>query len=605
MKKPVAAADATTGFDCDMNALRTHPFRFQLLALLLYSVLAVVMTLPLALRMGDHLLGTDSNALNDTYFSVWIFGWQAHQLIADPANLFQGNIFYPFQNTLAFSEIILPGALMYLPFAYATQNPVLAYNLVVLLTFPLNAFAMYLYALDWFRLEGDERRTTDDAVNGEARKINNATQYAAFIAGLIFGFCTYKMGELRHVQLLMAMFMPLTLLYVARFVRQPNLRNGLLTALFFVLNALSSLYYAVFLAFAIVLYVIVDLLVRRYRITRAHLVYGALAAVGAVVVLLPFVLPLLQIERQYNFSAGRNPRLFSARPYSYLAAPASQWLYGNLTRAFYIASKGQPLFPGLVASALGVVGFVVLVARKNRAWIFPTLLAAMGFILSFGPDLILGRTTVAALPFPLPYEYLARVVSPLQSLNAPSRFVVLSMLALGLLAAYGARAGMERVPRWGTLIAAACAVLIVLEYIPAPLRLLPVEAGAHVSPLYAYLAQQPRGQAIVHIPMGAPTFADQDKYVAYTYSALYHPYQPIVNGYSTFIPPDYYALVKDMQDFPTRRKIRQLRDWGAQWVVIHSDALKEPQAMREKLARLPHVEHVQDFGALWLYRINQ
>jgi hypothetical protein len=164
---------------------------------------------------------------------------------------------------------------------------------------------------------------------------------------------------------------------------------------------------------------------------------------------------------------------------------------------------------------------------------------------------------------------------------------------------------MERAPRWGTWIAAACAVLIVLEYIPAPLRLLPVEAGTNVSPLYAYLAQLPRGQAIVHIPMGAPTFADQDKYVAYTYSALYHPYQPIVNGYSTFIPPDYYALVKDMQDFPTRRKIRQLRDWGAQWVVIHSDALKEPQAMREKLARLPHIEHVQDFGALWLYRIGQ
>jgi hypothetical protein len=583
-----------------MNALRTHPFRFHILALCFYSALALVMTLPLALRMNDHLLGTDSNALNDTYFSVWIFGWQAHQLIADPANLFQGNIFFPFQNTLAFSEIILPGALMYLPFAYATQNPVLAYNLVVLLSFPLNAFAMYLYALDWFK-------TTDAEANRRdlARAAPRHTQYAAFIAGIIFGFCTYKMGELRHVQLLMAMFMPLTLMYVARLVRRPNLRNGLLTALFFALNALSSLYYAVFLTFAIVLYVIVDLMLRRYRITRAHLLYGALAAAGAALVLAPFVLPLVQIERQYNFSAGRNPRLFSARPYSYLAAPASQWLYGSLTRAFYIASKGQPLFPGLVASALGVAGFVILLARKNRAWMFPTLLAAMGFILSFGPDLILGRTTVAALPFPLPYEYLARVVSPLQSLNAPSRFVVLSMLALGMLAAYGVRAWMERAPRWGTWIAVVGAALMVLEYIPAPLRLQPVEAGANVSPLYAYLAQQPRGQAIVHIPMGAPTFADQDKYVAYTYSALYHPYQPIVNGYSTFIPPDYYALVKDMQDFPSRRKIRQLKEWGAQWVVIHSDALQEPQAMRDKLARLPHIEHVQDFGALWLYRIGQ
>ncbi|RIK18634.1 MAG: hypothetical protein DCC52_15720, partial [Chloroflexi bacterium] len=543
-----------------------HSFRFHWFALLLYSALAIGMTLPLALQMSDHLLGTDSNALNDTFFSVWIFGWQAHQLIADPVNLFQGNIFFPFQNTLAFSEIILPGALWYLPLAYATQNPVLAYNLVVLASFPLNGFAMYLYALDWLATTDREQRLP----SAPSPRAWRHTRYAALLAGIIFAFCTYKMGELRHVQLLMAMFMPLTLLYVARWARRPNLRNSLLTALFFSLNALSSLYYAVFLAFAILLYVIVDFALRRYRLTRAHLAFGALAALSAAALVAPFVLPLLQIERQYNFSAGRNPRLFSARPYSYLAAPASQWLYGNLTRAFYVASKGQPLFPGLAATALSILGAVALMARKNRAWIFPVLLAALGFILSFGPDLILGRTTVAALPFSLPYEYLARIVTPLKGLNAPSRFVVLSMLALGLLAAYGARAWMQRAPRWASWITAACALTLVLEYIPAPLRLTPVEAGANVSPLYAYLAQQPRGEAIVHIPMGAPTFADQDKYVAYTYSALYHPYQPIVNGYSTFIPPDYYALVRDMQDFPTRRKINRLQAFWRFVVVSHT-----------------------------------
>lgn len=595
-----------------MSSFRQHPLRFHLLALVLYSALALVMTLPLSLHLGDHLLGTDSNALNDTYFSVWIFGWQAHQLIADPVRLFQGNIFYPFQNALAFSEIILPGALLYLPFASATQNPVLAYNLVVLLTFPLNGMAMYLYTLDWLRNTakddaasstgaGSTNRMPDDT---SRRTTNREMPAAAFIAGLIFGFCTYKMGELRHVQLLMAMFMPLTLMYLARFARRPNLRNGLLTALFFALNALSSLYYAVFLAFAVVLYVVVDFALRRYRITRAHLLYGSIAAVSAVIVLAPFVLPLLQIERQFNFSAGRDPRLFSARPAGYLASPASQWLYGNLTRAYFIASKGQPLFPGIAASALAVLGVVALIGRKNRAWIFPVLLAALGFVLSFGPELILGRTTAAAFPFPLPFEYLARLLSPLRNLNAPSRFVVLTMLALGLLAAYGVRAWMLRAPRRGILIAGVCAVLIVLEYIPAPLRLTPVEAGANVSPLYAFLAQQPPGQAVVHVPMGAPTFADQDKYVAYTYSALYHPYQPIVNGYSTFIPPDYYALVKDMQGFPAQRTIKRLHDWGAQWVVIHSGAVQEPQKMRDKLARLPGIEHVQDFGDIWLYRIR-
>ena len=122
-----------------MDSLFQRPLRVHLIALFAYTLLAIVMTLPLALQLGSSLLGTDSNAINDTYFSVWIFGWQAQQLIADPLNLFQGNIFFPFPNTLAFSEIILPAALFYVPFEFATGNPVFAYNLVVLLTFPLNA----------------------------------------------------------------------------------------------------------------------------------------------------------------------------------------------------------------------------------------------------------------------------------------------------------------------------------------------------------------------------------------------------------------------------------------------------------------------------------
>jgi hypothetical protein len=86
-------------------------------ALVAYSVATLVLTLPLALRLGDSLVATDQSALDDAYLTVWIFGRGAHQLLTDPLHLFEGNIFYPFAHTLAFSEIILPGTLLYLPFA--------------------------------------------------------------------------------------------------------------------------------------------------------------------------------------------------------------------------------------------------------------------------------------------------------------------------------------------------------------------------------------------------------------------------------------------------------------------------------------------------------
>lgn len=556
------------------------------------------MTLPLALHLSDHLLGTDSNALNDTYFSVWIFGWQAHQLIAAPLNLFQGNIFYPFQNSLAFSEIILPGALVYLPLAYASGNPVLAYNLVVLLSFPLNAFAMYLFTLDWLKIT-DEQGAAKGMVRGDAPGRN--AYFAAFAAGLIFAFCTYKFGELRHVQLLFSMFMPLTLMYLVRVLRAPNLHNALLVALFFALNALSSLYYAVFLAVACALYLVLDLIARRGRYTRAHFQYGAVALGVTVVLVLPFLLPFFGVERQFNFTEGRDPRLFSARPYSYLAAPASQWLYGSLTRGFYVASKGQPLFPGITASLLGLVGLVALIRGRNRAWVFPLLLAVIGFILSFGPELILGRTTQAALPFHLPYHYLALVVSPLKSLNAPARFVVLVMLALSLLAAYGLLVILRRLPRYAVALALLASALILVEYAPVPLRLIPVDAGAQISPVYQFLRAQPPGQPVVELPMGKPTFADQDKHVVYTYNAVYH-LQPLINGYSTFLPPDYYALVRDVQNFPAGGAVKRLQQYGAQWLVVHADEYPDREVLRRRLDNRTQLEHVQDDGDIWLYR---
>lgn len=626
-----------------MNFIVARPYRAHLVALLVFTLLAVGMTVPLAFRLSNSILATDSNALNDSYFSVWIFGWQAHQLIADPLNLFQGNIFYPFPNSLAFSEVILPGALLYLPFDYATGNPIFAYNLVLFLTFPLNAFAMYLWTLDWFKMANGEspiayrvsptsniqHRTSNlhTPQFGESPISNLHSQVspltpdsppstlhaplflASLLSGVIFAFCTYKMGELRHIQLLMSMFMPLTLMYLARFMRTPNPHNGILTALFFALNALSSLYYALFLAFGILLYLGMDLVLRRFRLTRRHLLYGIIAFVITGVLVMPFLLPFLRLEREFNFSEGRDPRLYNARPASYIATPREQWLYGDITRPFRVASKGQPLFPGIAVLVLSAIGTVALVRHARakafdpRMWVFAILLGVMGFVLSFGPDLLTGRTGEAALNFPLPYFALAKLAPPLNSLNAPSRFVVLTMLALSLLAAYGVLVLMRRAPRRSAVIALVCGALIVAEYIPVPLRLDPIQAGVEISPVYRYLAAQPRGQAVVELPMGEPTFVDQDKYVVYAYNSLYH-LQPLVNGYSTFIPPDYYALVTDVKNFPDGKAVKRLRKWGVQWLVVHSERYKQPSRLRKQLSKRKNIRHVLDDGDTWLYRMD-
>ena len=63
--------------------------------------------------------------------------------------LFQGNIFYPARDTLAFSEPLIVPALLGAPVAWLGGSPVLVFNLLVLAGFALTAFAGYALIFAW------------------------------------------------------------------------------------------------------------------------------------------------------------------------------------------------------------------------------------------------------------------------------------------------------------------------------------------------------------------------------------------------------------------------------------------------------------------------
>ena len=104
--------------------------------------------------------------------------------------------------------------------------------------------------------------------------------------------------------------------------------------------------------------------------------------------------------------------------------------------------------------------------------------------------------------------------------------------------------------------------------------------------------------------MGAPTYGGQNKYAVYTYNSLVHGL-PLINGYSGFIPREYYELVSDMQAFPSGGTVERLSKWGAYWIVVHADRYKDRNELRQRLAQLDGIERVQDFGAIWLYRLRR
>ena len=104
------------------------------------------------------------------------------------------------------------------------MHPVIAYNVVLVLSFIASAFAMYLLA------------SVPDRVR----------EFAAFVAGLLFGFYPYRFEHYSHFELQMTYCMPLALLALHRFAATARVRYVIAFGLLAVAQLYSSMYYAVF-----------------------------------------------------------------------------------------------------------------------------------------------------------------------------------------------------------------------------------------------------------------------------------------------------------------------------------------------------------------------
>jgi hypothetical protein len=91
-------------------------------------------------------LGSASNG-GDSRLIIWTLAWDNQALLDRVPSLFDANIFYPAKDALAYSEHLYGISLFTLPVYALTRNPVLAYNLVWLLSFLLSAAAAH--ALAW------------------------------------------------------------------------------------------------------------------------------------------------------------------------------------------------------------------------------------------------------------------------------------------------------------------------------------------------------------------------------------------------------------------------------------------------------------------------
>jgi hypothetical protein len=524
--------------------------RARAIAVLLTLVaLTAVVTWPqplhLATRVGEH---------DDPLFSIWRLTWIAHALATDPRHLFDANIFFPATNTLSFSDAMLLEGALASPLIWLGVSPVLAYNLLLLGGIVLCGLAMFLLA----------------------RHLTGETG-PALVAAAVFTVAPYRIGHFIHLELQWAMWMPLAFLAIHHVFEKPTWRAGLLAGVFLWLQILSSVYYGVFLAMVCVVLTAAMALVHRDNTPRALVRLAAGGAVAAVLTL-PYAWPYLHAS-QTMLRAPAEINTYSANLWNYFASAPQSALWGWTSEKF-----GGPefsLFPGAAAILLA------LAAVFNRHRKIVVVYAALTFV---ALELSLGLNGHL-------YAWLSEQVQALRGLRSPSRFGIVVSMTMAAMAGFGAQTLKDLATRTASrvvqFVTPALIILVAVESSTSGMTLAPVplETGDDRS---VYIAIRRIGPGpVVEMPL-PKLYALPGHEPMYMLWSIAH-WNPLVNGYSGYYPPEYSQTVVRTEHFPDDQSIAQLTNLGIRYVVVHR-AYYDDDSYRALIGRITERKELIPLG---------
>jgi hypothetical protein len=529
------------------------------------ALLAVIHTWPLAGAPATW----SRNDNGDTMLNEWTLAWVEHELPRRPQRLFQGNIFFPSHDTLAFSEPLIVPAILGAPIRWLGGSPVLVFNLMLITGFALTSLSAYCLVDRW----------TGDRV-------------AAMLAATIFAFNSHTLTRLPHVQAMHLYGLPLALLATDRLLVSARLRDALWLAAWLAVLAYTSGYLIVFGIVMVVVAVAVrasDWLSDPMRATRVFVV--AAAATAAFVI--PLSLPYLRVARtEHMVRSLGEASIYSGTAKSYIAAAGSlhmRWS-GHL-----FDQPVDPLFPGVLAFAFAAVALRSAAMRSGlnlltgrRVWML-AMIGVVGVILSLGTN-----TPI--------YGWLYVVFPPMQGLRAPSRFGNLFLLAIAGLAGFGLAAMRRRFAgtRWIGAVSVALVVVANLEALRAPFQFTRFEG---IPSIYTMVRDAPGPVVLAEIPFYQPfaIFKNAD----YVLASTAH-WRPLMNGYSGYISESYVRCALEFGSFPSDDSIRAMRHEGVTHVMVHLARVPgDPGEFAARLDARPDLELLAAArGNLRLYRLR-
>ncbi len=521
-----------------------------------YILLTMIWAWPLLQNITTSIAGYG----NDPLFQMWTIAWVAHALQTNPGQLWDAPIFYPYPNALAFSDHHIVQAIIAFPLLVIDQ-PILAYNLLVLLSFVLSGWAVFLLT---------------QSILSEFQPQPAAT-FGALLAGSLFAFSTYRMTHLMHLQMLQTCWLPLALYWLRQ---QSTTRCKLcgksivLTGIFAGLQSITAVYYAPMAALVLGLMVVMwywptHWRLLSYREINRKLVGLAFSGIIAIACALPFFLPYVDAYRSLGITRSiAELERWSAPLQAFFSVPDDNFVNRLTSLLPTQASEELNLFPGFGAIALSIGGIWLLWKHKQRDCIGWFVVLMIGLVFSFGTGL---RISSDSEPLPLPsvYRWIYDWVPGVKALRVTARWWMVGSLALAILAGAGFSILMQYWKKW---IIVSIAALSLIEHLVIPIPLISVPSTPKV---YQWLARTNPTQrrVVLELPL-PPRIGGGEMAMRRQLYQMQH-WRTIVTGYSGLVPIGSSLIFQRLHRLPDDETIRFLAYLGFDTLIIHRDELSD------------------------------
>src|SRR5258706_712838 len=534
-------------FTVNKNFLRTT------LSFCIFLFLGIYITYPLIFHIGEY--------SNSEIVITWIQNWVVHSIFTNPLGLFDTNVYYPFHNTLAYSDTFLSSSILVLPIYFLIREPLVLSNTTFITSLILLGFSIYI--LSYYITKNF---------------------WISILSGILINFSPYVLDKRIHIQILAVEGVPFAIFFFLKFLDSSKYKYLVLSLIFFLLQTYNSFMPGYFILFS---YIIIYFFYFHFKNNLAKKMISKkniLTIVISFLLPIPIIIPYLQVSKEFAYVRDiRETIHFALQPedlyvpneYTRLQMPLS--ILQNLAK-YPANAEIKSGYIGFVFSLLSLLSFFYIFKinkKKNFLFIAFISVALLGFILSFGPFLHFERKTIHhPFPIPLPYLLFYYLAPGFQGFRNSARFEILFIVSEATVISIMLNKLLnKKAIKIKYFIIILLIIGVIAEYqFPMNFRSLPTKE--HFPQVYSWISKNTSSNpVIIELPIynwDINPFGDNREVLREYYSTIH--FRKMVNGGSGFSPPPWQTLVISLyKSFPSKTSLNTIKKLGVKYMIVHLD----------------------------------